>query len=160
MRKNNKLNKVQKMENYIKSVMNFLNCKSLSVINGQKWYGNYGHVAYLKDGKLVINQFEKLSNIYKLVHNIFNDTSVSQDERIFISTRWDERSLIMIQGGKDISDGNGLYKLSNGQLYDAYDVFWFSMGQSKVLKKWLKEGYAYYDPQEFCKDYYRELDEE
>lgn len=156
MRKNNKLGRSQKMEQYIKSVMKFLNCTSISVINGVKWYGNYGHVCYLKDDKLVINEFEKLSTVYKLVHKIFNDTRVPQDERLFISTRWNDRSLVMIEGGRDISEGNGLFRLSNGQLYDAYDLFWFSMSQSKVLKKWIKQGYGYSDPQEFYNDCCRE----
>lgn len=94
--------------------------------------------------------------MYKLVHKIFNDTCVPQDDRIFVSYKWSTPSLIMVQGGRDISEGNGLFKLSNGQLYDAYDLFWFSMGQSKTLKKWLKEGYGYSDPQEFCEDYCKE----
>ena len=158
MRKNNRLSKVERMENYIKSVMKFLNCTSISVINGVKWYGNYGHVCHMRDGKLVINEFEKLSTVYKLVHKIFNDTSVSQDNKMFISTKWDARSLIMFQGGRDISDGNGLFKLYNGQLYDAYDMFWFSMNQSKTLKKWIKQGYGYSDPNEFYNDCCREED--
>ena len=156
MKKNNKLNKVQKMENYIKSVMKFFNCTSISVINGTKWHGNYGHICHIRNGKLNINEFEKLSNVYKLVHKIFNDTRVPQDNRIFVSYRWHTPSLIMVEGGKDISEGNGLFKLANGQIYDADDTFWFSMNQSKTLKKWLRGGYGYCNPQEFCEDYYKE----
>lgn len=156
MKKNNKISKVERMEKYIKEVMKFFNCTSISVINGLKWYGNYGHVCHMRDGKLVINQFEKLANVYKLVHRIFNNTAIQQDERIFISTKWNERSLIFVEGGKDISEGNGVFKLANGQIYDAYDMFWFTVGQSKVLKKWLKQGYYYSDPQEFCEDIYKE----
>lgn len=158
MKKNSKVSRTQKMENYIKEVMRFFKCDTISIINGEKWYGNYGHVCSLKNDKLVINEFEKLSTVYKLVHRIFNDTSVQQDNRIFVSYKWNTPSLIMVQGGIDISEGNGLYKLSNGQLYDAYDLFWFSMSQSKVLKRWMKGGYGYSDPQEFCEDYYKEED--
>jgi hypothetical protein len=160
MKKNTRISKVQKMENYIKSVMKFFNCDVINVINGTKWYGEYGRVCYLEGNKLVINRFEKLSNVYKTVHKIFNNTGIYQDDRVFVSYRWNTPSLILLEGAKDISEGNGLYKLSNGQLYDAYDMFWFSCGQSKVLKKWLKGGYAYYNPQEFCTDYYKELDKE
>lgn len=160
MKKNNRVNRVERMANYIKEVMKFFGCDTISVINGEKWYGEYGHVCHLEKDKLVINRFEKLSNVYKLVHKIFNDTRVPQDDRIFVSYKWNTPSLIMIQGGNDISNGNGLFKLNNGQLYDSYDLFWFSMNQSKILKKWLKGGYAYYNPQEFCTDYYRELDKE
>lgn len=159
MRKNNRLSKVQKMEHYIKSVMKFFKCDSVSVINGEKWYGEYGHICHLKENdKLVINRFEKLSNVYKLIHRIFNNNAVPQDDRIFISYRWNTPSLVMVEGGRDISEGNGLYKLANGQIYDAYDMYWFDISQSKILKKWLKGGYGYCNPQEFCEDYYKEED--
>lgn len=159
MRKNNKLSRVQKMEKFLKDIMKFFNCDMLTIVNGTHWYGEYGRVATLgNNDSLEIHRWENLRKVYKVAHAIWNDTKTNQDDRIFVSYRWNTPSLVLVEGGIDISDGNGLYKLANGQIYDAYDMYWFDISQSKVLKKWLKGGYGYCNPQEFCEDYYKEED--
>ena len=47
-------------------------------------------------------------------------------------------------------------KMSNGQLFDIDNRYWFTVSDSKILNEWLEDGYHYWDPQSFFQD----LDEE
>lgn len=157
MKKNNRLNKIQKMEKFLKDIMSFFNCDTLTIIDGTHWYGEYGRVAYISGKNVEINKWEKLSRIYKIAHAIWNDTKTHQDNRIAVDNYWNTNTLVLVNNAT-LLEGS-LYKLANGQLFDAYGSHWFDMHDSKRLKHMLKRGYQYYSPQEFYSDIYDESEE-
>lgn len=148
----------QEMEKFVKEIMEFYGCKHLYIINGTKWYGNYGKVCSLENGKLVLGEYESLRTIYKAAHRIWNNTKVHQDDRIYKSTYFPaDPALFLIENGHQTKgDQDGLFTLVNGQIYDAYDYYWYDIHASKVLKKWLKGGYKYFNSQIFYEDWNEE----
>lgn len=153
MRRNNKLNKVQKMKNFLKEIMEFLNCDTLTIVDSSHWYGNYGRVAYLgDDGSVEVDEYENLRTIYKVAHAIWNDSSKYQDNRIAVDNYWRTNTLVLFKNATLLEDEGSLYKLSNGQLFDAYSSYWYDIHESKKIKKMIKGGYKYLSPQEYYSD--------
>lgn len=151
MKKNNKINKVQRMKNFLKEIMQFLNCDTLTIIDSNHWYGDYGRVAYLgDDGSVTIDEYENLRTIYKVAHAIWNDSSKYQDDRIAVDNYWRTNTLVLFNNATWLE--GSLYKLSNGQLFDAYSSYWYDIHDSKKLKKMIKRGYNYLSPQEYYSD--------
>lgn len=158
MKKNNKSNKVQRMEQFLRSIMQFLNCDTLTIVDANHWYGDYGRVAYLgDDGSITIDEYENLRTIYKVAHAIWNNTAIEQDNRIAVDNYWHTNTLVLFHNAKCLE--GSLYKLSNGQLFDTYSSYWFDIHESKQLKKMMKRGYQYYSPQEFYSDICDESEE-
>jgi hypothetical protein len=158
MKKNNRITKAQKMEEFLKSIMKFFNCDCLTIVDSNHWYGEYGRVAYISSSDTIeIHHYENLKRIYKVAHAIWNNTAIEQDNRIAVDNYWHTNTLVLFHNAKCLE--GSLYRLSNGQLFDAYGSNWFDVHDSKRLKKMLKRGYQYYSPQEFYSDIYDESEE-
>lgn len=151
MKINNKVTRTQKMERFLKEIMQFFNCDTLTII-GEKWYGEYGRVVYMSKDNIEINKWENLRRIYKVAHAIWNNTAIEQDDRVAVDTYWNGPGTLVLLNNATCIDGGSLYKLSNGQLFDAFGSHWFDMHDSKRLKKMLKGGYQYYSPQVYYED--------
>lgn len=152
MKKNNKVTRTQKMERFLKEIMQFFNCDTLTIIDGENWYGEYGRVVYMSKDNIEINKWENLRRIYKVAHAIWNNTAVEQDDRVAVDTYWNGPGTLVLLNNATCIDGGSLYKLANGQLFDAFGSHWFDMHDSKRLKKMLKGGYQYYSPQVYYED--------
>ena len=154
--------KKQEMEKFLKDIMHMHGCEDLCIIDGNKWHGNYGHCASVDyKGNLEINKFETLRSVYKVAHRIFMNNKVKQDDRIYVGySKSDYYSLILFNNAHQSAYDDSLYILANGQIYDAYNKFWYDIHASKVLKKMLKKGYDYYDPNNFYEDWRDEYEEE
>lgn len=149
----------QEMEQFIREILKMYNCDKLCIIDGSHWYGLYGEVCYIDEyNKLQFQCDETLRSIYKIAHKIFMNTKVHQDERIFVTSEYDG-VLILFNNAHTNKYNSDLYILSNGQVYDAFNRYWYDIYASKVLKKWLKKGYIYTDPKDFFNDQYKESDD-
>lgn len=142
------------MEKFIKEILAMYNCNILYIVNGEKWYGNYGSVCYVRNNKIYYH-YENLRAVYKTAHKIFMDTRIPQDDRIFAASSWDG-SLVLFDNAHTSKYNSDLYVLSNGQIYDALNKYWFDIHASKKIKKLLKGGYNYTDPQTFYRDQYND----
>lgn len=150
MKKNNKVTRTQKMERFLKEIMQFFNCDTLTIIDGEKWYGEYGRVVYMSKDNIEINKWENLRRIYKVAHAIWNNTAIEQDNRISIDNYWNTNTLVLLNNAT-LLEGS-LYKLSNGQLFDSFGSHWFDIHDSKKLKNMIKRGYQYFSPQVYYED--------
>ena len=154
------------MEKYVIEVMEFFNCNKLTIVDGAKWYGDYGAVCDTYNGFLDYRYYgESIKNIYKNTHKIFNNTRVHQDDRICVT---DDNVLILFNNAHRSKYNEDLYILSNGQIYDCCNRYWYDIHDSKKIKKLLKNGYIYTDPYDYFNyqcpkdddDYPLESDEE
>lgn len=149
----------QEMEKFIREILKMYNCNKLCIVDGSHWYGLYGDVCYIDEcNKLQFQCDETLRSVYKVAHRIWNNTSVHQDKRIFVSTAYDS-SLILFNSSHINRYNSDLYILSNGQVFDAFRKYWYDIYTSKILKKWLKKGYIYTGPKDFFKDQCKESDD-
>lgn len=146
--------KYNEMEKFVKDILRMYDCDVLYVIDGEHWYGNYGCCCYVKNNKIYYH-YENLRSVYKVSHKIFMDTRIHQDDRIFAVSYWDG-ALVLFNNAHRNKYNDDLYVLSNGQIYDAFNKCWFNIHDSKTLKKLLKKGYVYTDPQSFYRDQYNE----
>lgn len=143
--------KYNEMEKFVREILKMYNCNILYIIDGNKWMGNYGEVCYIDGYDKLQFHYESLRSVYKVAHRIFMDTKTHQDNRIFTSSDWDG-ALVLFNNAHPNKYNNDLYVLSNGQIYDAFNKYWFDIHASKQLKKLLKVGYVYTSPQDFYKD--------
>lgn len=148
------------MEKFVKGIMEMYNCNILYVIDGSHWYGNYGCCCWIDDNENLKYHYETLRSVYKIAHRIFMDTSKHQDDRMFAESSHLDRSLVLFNNAHRNRYNDDLYVLNNGQLYDAFNKYWYDIHDSKTLKKWLKKGYIYGGPEDFYKDQCEDSDDE
>lgn len=142
------------MEKYVVEVMEFFNCNKLAIVDGGKWHGIYGAVCDTYNGSLDYDYYcESIKNIYKNVHKIFNNTRTHQDDRIYVT---DDNVLVLLNNAHRNKYNEDLYILSNGQIYDCSNMYWYDIHDSKKIKKLLKNGYIYINPSDYFKSNYPE----
>ena len=141
----------QEMEKFVREILAMYNCDILYVVDGNKWYGNYGEVCYIDGYDKLQFHGDSLRSVYKAAHRIFMDTKTSQDDRLYSASWWDG-ALVLFNNAHQSNYDDNLFILANGQVYDAFNKYWYDIHASKLLKKWLKGGYNYTDPQTFYKD--------
>ena len=153
MRKNNKQ---VEMKNFIKECMEFFGCKQLNIISGKDWYGDYGHVCNLcDDGSLEFCNIN-IKTIYKVLKDVWYNNRIHQDNRICISDKFHYKVLNIFKNAHYHNKCGDLYILENGQLYDAFNLYWYDIHDSKILKKLLKNGYTYGGPSNYFEYQYPE----
>ena len=123
--------------------------------DSKKYHGKYGTlVEYYYDGS--IHWYEKPRKIARLIADYFEateaiiNTHTYQDDDGYdcsynILYFFDKPYRVLKEETYNDGevDSNKLIILSNGQLYDITDHHWFSMVESKKLKKAIKSGYFY-----------------
>lgn len=144
--------KMKNMEKFIREIMAMYDCDKIYIVDGSHWYGDYGEVCYV-DGynKLQFLCGENLRSIYKAAHRIFMNTKTLQDDRLYSASWWDG-ALVLLNNAHQSKYNDNLFILANGQVYDAFEKYWFDIHASKKLKKLLKGGYIYINPQTFYRD--------
>ena len=142
-------------------------------IDDIQWAGNYGHVGTMNLRKNTIESpFYKekfIKNDMKFLHDLCGRTDLSvywfinydepdydgpnkyygQIVDVFVFRNTSE----LVRSERYMRD---FIKMSNGQLFDIENQYWFTVSDSKILNEWLEDGYHYWDPQSFFQD----LDEE
>ena len=140
------------VENFEAAVIGWMKENNLDEIkfissNSKKYFGKYGTlVEYWYDGS--IHWYEKPKKIAKLISKYFEAAEVIVNSYIredddgyevtYNTLYFFDKDYKVIQ-----EVGNKLIKLSNGQLYDINDYHWFSMVDSKKIKRAIKSGYIY-----------------
>lgn len=135
--------------------------------NSKKYFGKYGVlVEYWYDGS--IHWYEKPRKVAKLISEYLNtaeaiiNTHTYQDDDGYdcsysVCYFFDKSYRVVKEETYDNDgelDSNKLIMLSNGQLYDITDHYWFSMTDSKKLKKAIKSGYFYDNSYAWERDMY------
>lgn len=135
--------------------------------NSKKYFGKYGVlVEYWYDGS--IHWYEKPRKVAKLISEYLNTAEVIINTHTYedddgydcsynVLYFFDKPYRVVKEETYD-NDGNvysnKLIILSNGQLYDVTDHHWFSMANSKKLKKAIKSGYFYDNTNAWDRDCY------
>lgn len=139
------------MEKFIREILEMYSCHTLYIVDGSHWYGNYGEVCYIDGYNRLQFQDETLKSVYKIAHKIFMNTRVHQDDRLYSASWWDG-ALVLLNNAHQSKYNDNLFILANGQVYDSLKKYWYDVHESKILKKWLRNGYTYTDQQTFYKD--------
>lgn len=124
--------------------------------DSKKYHGKYGTlVEYWYDGS--VHWYEKPRKVARLIETYLNKTNPIIDNHTYedddgydctynICYFFDKPYRVIKEETYDNDgelDSNKLIMLSNGQLYDITDHHWFSMADSKKLKRAIKSGYFY-----------------
>lgn len=135
--------------------------------NSKKYFGKYGTlVEYWYDGS--IHWYEKPRKIARLIADYFEateaiiNTHTYQDDDGYdcsynVLYFFDKPYKVLKEetyNNDGELDSNKLIMLSNGQLYDITDHHWFSMVDSKQIKKAIKSGYFYDNTNAWERDCY------
>lgn len=134
--------------------------------DSKKYHGKYGTlVEYWYDGS--IHWYEKPRKIARLIADYFDktehivNTHTYQDDDGYdcsytILYFFDKPYKVLKEETYNDGevDSNKLIMLSNGQLYDITDHHWFSMVDSKKIKKAIKSGYFYDNTNAWERDCY------
>lgn len=135
--------------------------------DSKKYHGKYGTlVEFYYDGS--IHWYEKPRKVARLINDYFDKTEpiikthTYQDDDGYDSSYnvcffFDKPYKVLKEETYDndgTTDSNKLIMLSNGQLYDITDHHWFSMVDSKKLKKSIKSGYFYNNSYAWERDMY------
>ena len=139
------------MEKFIKDILNIVNCTKLVIIIAKKRYGNHGNTCYMKEGKLKFYYKENLRKTYRAVSRILNDFAMTQNNRLYITESYyhEDNTLILLENAHISKYCDYLYVLADGQIYDAPNLYWFSIPDSRNLKRLLKNGYSYTNPEDY-----------
>lgn len=134
--------------------------------DAKKYFGKYGTlVEYWYDG--TIHWYEKPRKVARLIADYFDKTdpiinahTYTDDDGYDCSYNvcffFDKPYKVLKEETYNDGeiDSNKLIMLSNGQLYDITDHHWFSMANSKKLKKAIKSGYFYDNTNAWDRDCY------
>lgn len=135
--------------------------------DSKKYHGKYGAlVEFYYDGS--IHWYEKPRKVARLINDYFDKTEpiikthTYQDDDGYdcsynVCFFFDKPYKVLKEETYDndgTTDSNKLIMLSNGQLYDITDHYWFSMTDSKKLKKAIKSGYFYNNSYAWERDMY------
>lgn len=135
--------------------------------DSKKYHGKYGTlVEYWYDGS--VHWYEKPRKVARLIETYLNKTNPIIDNHTYedddgydctynICYFFDKPYKVLKEETYDNDgdiDSNKLIMLSNGQLYDITNHHWFSMIESKKLKKAIKSGYFYENDNAWERDCY------
>ena len=122
----------------------------------RKWFGKYGLlVEFWTDGS--IQWYESPRKVWRIINDYGprNKSDIQRHWKFKYYRHEDEETgEVYYQNRLFIFDapinyiykgGDNLIILSNGQLYDIVDRYWFDRSTSKQLKKAIKNGYIYED---------------
>ena len=144
------------------------NISAITILSPDLWIGDYGkilcgaenlkHSKYV-DGYCIVNS----KYIWKTIRKLYNYQNLHKWEKYTFGDGT-EHYLYMPTGHKKIKYGSGdwdeLIVLSNGQVYDVGNCYWFTIKDSHRLTREIKRGYNYIEPQYFFGDIYGHDDEE
>lgn len=135
--------------------------------DAKKYFGKYGTlVEYWYDG--TIHWYEKPRKVARIISEYFNATEAIVNKHTYedddgydcsysVCYFFDKPYRVVKEETYDNDgelDSNKLIMLSNGQLYDITNHHWFSMIESKKLKKAIKSGYFYENDNAWERDCY------
>lgn len=122
---------------------------------GVNWVGSYGRIGELNMGTREIIWDDCLAswNEEKKAANLI----AKKNNKIFFKADNDYINSIIIFSADSSIGFYGKYNttvitMENGQLFDADNMHWFNVQDSKELSEDLRRGYNYYDPQRFYQD--------
>jgi hypothetical protein len=138
------------------------NISAITVLSPYLWIGDYGKILSgaekLKytnhpDDYCIINS----KYIWKTIRGLYNPHNSKKWEKYTFSDGT-EHYFYMPNGHKKIRYGSGewdeLIVLSNGQVFDVGNVYWFTIKDSHRLTREIKRGYEYIEPQYFFDDFF------
>lgn len=140
----------------------------VTILSPDMWIGDYGKIlcsaGYLKftnhpDDYCIVDS----KYIWKTIRNLYNPRNSKKWETYGFSDGA-KHYFYIPDGHKKIKYGSGdwdeLIVLSNGQVYDAGNCYWFTIKDSHRLTREIKRGYKYIEPQYFFGDIYGYDDDE
>lgn len=121
----------------------------------RKWFGKYGLLVEIWDDGS-IQWYESPRKVWRIISDYGprNKADIERHWKFMYYRCEDETGRGYYQNHLFIFDapikhiykgGDNLIILSNGQLYDIVDKYWFDRSTSKQLKKAIKNGYEYID---------------
>ena len=138
------------------------NISAITILSPDLWIGDYGKILcgaenlknckYVDDYCIVNSKY-----IWKTIRKLYNYQNLHKWEKYTFGDGT-EHYLYMPTGHKKIKYGSGdwdeLIVLSNGQVYDVGNCYWFTVRDSHRLTREIKRGYNYIEPQYFFGDMY------
>ena len=130
----------------------------VTVLSSEHWFGNYGYVGKVKDGKfefddlpfwqkkMVMNIMAKENTVFFYVYDNYGDRKAYH---LYVCPK---ETKIIVNKKQD----NYFVMLENKQLFDLENSYWFNVEDSYLLRKELTRGYWYDNPQEFYYDFHYE----
>lgn len=119
---------------------------------GVNWVGSYGRIGELNMGTREITWDDCLAS-WKEAANLI----AKKNNKIFFKADNGYINSIVVFSNDSSIGFYGKYNttlitIENGQLFDADNMYWFNMKDSKELSDDLRRGYNYYDPEDYFRD--------
>ena len=144
------------------------NISSITILSPDLWIGDYGRILcgaenlkcgnYADDYCIVNSKY-----VWKTIRKLYNYQNLKKWEKYTFGDGT-EHYFYIPTGHKKIKYGSGdwdeLIVLSNGQVYDVGNCYWFTIKDSHKLTREIKRGYNYIEPQYFFGDMYGYDDDE
>lgn len=138
------------------------NISAITILSPDLWIGDYGKILcgaenlknckYVDDYCIVNSKY-----IWKTIRKLYNYKNLHKWEKYTFGDGT-EHYIYMPTEHKKIKYGSGdwdeLIVLSNGQVYDVGNCYWFTIKDSHRLTREIKRGYNYIEPQYFFGDMY------
>lgn len=132
-----------------------LSIDEVTLIDCNHWYGDYGCIWDEWNGWHG-DKYKLAKAFYKFKEkNVTSSVDRYWKRKNDVKSKEAKLSLVWYKGHvmKDVKvENNELIILNNGQMYSVEDRYWFTIQESKLLKKMLKNGYVYTDASGFFYD--------